>query len=91
MTNKVALRLFIVLMMGMSSVFGADMDTILEKFFTFTQSTTSKSIVGLIVLGLAVYIWKNLDRWNEWGWKVGGIVIALFLWLNARTVAGWFF
>lgn len=91
MTQNVLTKIVFTTLLLSSLALGADLDTILQKIFTFTQSTTSKSVVALIFIGLAIYIWKNLERWKEWGLNVAGIIIGLVLYLNAQTVAGWFF
>ncbi len=43
----------------------ADMTTFFNSIEQQLTSPTAKGILMVIFLGLAIFIWKNLDRWKE--------------------------
>lgn len=89
--NNICLRVILLALSCFSFALSADLDTALEKIFSFIESPTMRSVAALVFVGIAVYMWKNLERWKEWGLNIAGAIMALLLILNARTVAGWFF
>lgn len=84
-------KMFLAFLFSQSFVFGADIEALLEKVFSFLESGTAKSLVAIAFIGLGIYVLRNMERWKEILLNVIAIVVGLLTLLNARTLAGWFF
>lgn len=85
------LKIVVGLLICSSFAFGVEIDTILEKIIGWSSSNTVKLILTIVLMGLCVWMYKNIERINEWGFKVFSLIIIILTFLNARTIAGWFF
>ncbi|EJC39777.1 comB2 competence protein [Helicobacter pylori Hp P-28b] len=44
----------------------------------------------VIFIGIAIYVWRNLDRWKEILFTILGVVFGIFLFFKAPSLANWF-
>ncbi|EJB33062.1 TrbC/VirB2 family protein [Helicobacter pylori] len=68
----------------------ADMTTFFNSIEQQLTSPTAKGILMVIFLGLAIFIWKNLDRWKEILMTVLAIAIGAAIFFKAPALANWF-
>ncbi|WP_121022043.1 TrbC/VirB2 family protein [Helicobacter vulpis] len=65
-----------------------------EDFFNAIEaqlkSNTAKGILMLIFIGIAFYVWRNLDRWREIFFTILGVVLGIMLFFKAPALASWF-
>ncbi|WP_120952998.1 TrbC/VirB2 family protein [Helicobacter sp. L8] len=65
-----------------------------EDFFSAIEaqlkSNTAKGILMLIFIGIAFYVWRNLDRWREIFFTILGVVLGIMLFFKAPALASWF-
>ncbi|WP_163533618.1 TrbC/VirB2 family protein [Helicobacter suis] len=54
------------------------------------QSNTAKGILMVIFIGIAFYVWRNLDRWRDILFTVLGVVLGIMLFFKAPALASWF-
>ncbi|WP_104753675.1 TrbC/VirB2 family protein [Helicobacter salomonis] len=54
------------------------------------KSNTAKGILMLIFIGIAFYVWRNLDRWREIFFTILGVVLGIMLFFKAPALASWF-
>ncbi|BDQ27100.1 TrbC/VirB2 family protein [Helicobacter heilmannii] len=54
------------------------------------QSSTAKGILMLIFIGIAFYVWRNLDRWRDILFTILGVVLGIMLFFKAPALASWF-
>ncbi|BCZ19898.1 ComB2 competence protein [Helicobacter sp. NHP19-012] len=54
------------------------------------QSNTAKGILMLIFIGIAFYVWRNLDRWRDILFTILGVVLGIMLFFKAPALASWF-
>lgn len=83
-------RLALLSVLFTNSVFAASG---LDKFtaiIDFLNSTAIKSIGGLLICGIAIFLAKNHNRLAEVGWSAISWIIAILLITNCKTVINWF-
>ncbi|WP_104686808.1 TrbC/VirB2 family protein [Helicobacter felis] len=65
-----------------------------EGFFNAIEeqlkSNTARGILMLIFIGIAFYVWRNLDRWREIFFTILGVVLGIMLFFKAPALASWF-
>ncbi|WP_235852189.1 TrbC/VirB2 family protein [Helicobacter mehlei] len=65
-----------------------------DSFFSAIEaqlkSNTAKGILMLIFIGIAFYVWRNLDRWREIFFTILGVVLGIVLFFKAPALASWF-
>ncbi|MFC3848052.1 TrbC/VirB2 family protein [Helicobacter baculiformis] len=65
-----------------------------ESFFNAIEaqlkSNTAKGILMLIFIGIAFYVWRNLDRWREIFFTLLSVVLGIMLFFKAPALASWF-
>lgn len=54
------------------------------------QSNTAKGILMVIFIGIAFYVWRNLDRWRDILFTALGVVLGIMLFFKAPALASWF-
>ncbi|MGL2474407.1 TrbC/VirB2 family protein [Helicobacter pylori] len=68
----------------------ADITTFFNSIEQQLTSPTAKGILMVIFLGLAIFIWKNLDRWKEILLTILGVVLGTLIFFKAPNLAQWF-
>ncbi len=62
-----------------------------EKIVNFVSNDFMKTIGAIIVIGVAVYALKNMDRLGEIAWKCVTIILATVSVVYAKDIANWLF
>ncbi|MFC3848509.1 TrbC/VirB2 family protein [Helicobacter baculiformis] len=62
-----------------------------EKIINFISNDFMKTIGAIVIIGVAVYAMKNLDRLGEIAWKCVTIILATVSVVYAKDIANWLF
>ncbi len=73
-----------------SVVFSADLTSIVNKISSWIQ-TALTAIGTIIIIAVAIYFMKNLDRWKEIFLVCLGIVLATLGIMNAQAISFFLF
>ncbi|GMT38761.1 ComB2 competence protein [Helicobacter bizzozeronii] len=76
--------------LGCSWLLAQGADNFFNAIETQLKSNTAKGILMLIFIGIAFYVWRNLDRWREIFFTILGVVLGIVLFFKAPALASWF-
>lgn len=77
----------IVFLVGMcvSSLFAEGLEGFFNALEAQLKSPIAKGILMVIFIGIAIYVWRNLDRWKEILFTILGVVFGIFYSLKPRV------
>ncbi|GAA8006069.1 TrbC/VirB2 family protein [Helicobacter pylori] len=73
-----------------SSLFAEELEGFFNALEAQLKSPIAKGILMVIFIGIAIYVWRNLDRWKEILFTILGVVFGIFLFFKAPSLANWF-
>ncbi|AFI03355.1 TrbC/VirB2 family protein [Helicobacter cetorum] len=84
------LRIMILMTISFSNLFAEGLEGFFNALESQLKSPTAKGILMVIFIGIAIYVWRNLDRWKEILFTILGVVLGIFLFFKAPSLANWF-
>ncbi|WP_324728445.1 TrbC/VirB2 family protein [Helicobacter cynogastricus] len=76
--------------LGVCSLYAQGAEGFFSAIEAQLKSNTAKGILMLIFIGIAFYVWRNLDRWREIFFTILGVVLGIMLFFKAPALASWF-
>lgn len=89
-TNQKSIKKFIGFLGFSPLLLPADRANFFNSIEQQLRSPMAKGILMIIFLGLAIFVWKNLDRWKEILMTVLAIAIGSAVFFNAPALANGF-
>ncbi|WP_104748316.1 TrbC/VirB2 family protein [Helicobacter cetorum] len=83
-------KIVVLVVMCFSNLFAEGLEGFFNALESQLKSPIAKGILMVIFIGIAIYVWRNLDRWKEILFTILGVVFGIFLFFKAPSLASWF-